>query len=91
MGEEKREIKVTYEQMKQSVDQLQQQNKFLRDKLMEQQHEELYKRIDYLFKVVENAALFAEIDKEFVKTTAVEIMAILTIPEQPAPEQPKEA
>lgn len=80
MGEEnKKEEKMSYDELKNIAGQLQQQNTFMREQLMKAKSEELYKRIDYLFKVIENKDMF---NNEFVTVVVNEITDILTIPEQ---------
>lgn len=80
MGEEnKKKEKMSYDELKTIAGQLQQQNTFLREQLMKSKSEELYKRIDYLFKVVENKDMFSD---GFVGSVVTEITDILTIPEQ---------
>lgn len=68
------------------IDQLQQQNKYLATHLQKQQEEGFFKRLDYLFKVVENAKLFIELDKDFVLKAVSEIVNTITIPEVKNPE-----
>lgn len=79
MGEE--EKKMSYEELKTIAGQLQQQNTFFKDQLMKSRNEDLYKRIDYLFKVVENKSVFGS---DFLKSVVNEITDILTIPEEGA-------
>lgn len=79
MGENKEEKKLSYEELKTITGQLQQQNAFMREQLMKARNEEMYKRIDYLFKVLENDKMF---DVEFVANVALEITQILTIQEE---------
>jgi len=74
------------EELKNVAGQLQQQNKFLMEQIQKFRNDELYKRIDYLFKVIENPQIFLELDKDFVKTVAAEIVTILTITEEPTEE-----
>lgn len=79
MGETKEEKKLSYEELKSVAGQLQQQNAFMREQLMKARNEEMYKRIDYLFKVLENSKMF---DVNFVADVALEITGILTITEE---------
>ena len=79
MGETKEEKKLSYEELKSVAGQLQQQNTFMREQLMKSRNEEMYKRIDYLFKVLENSKMF---DIQFVADVALEITGILTITEE---------
>ena len=77
MGE-KEEKKLSYEELKGVAGQLQQQNTFMREQLMKARNEEMYKRIDYLFKVVENPNVFDEV---FYGKVVEELQNILTIQE----------
>lgn len=79
MGENKEEKKLSYDELKNIAGQLQQQNAFMREQLLKSRNEEMYKRIDYLFKVLENSKMF---DVEFVANVALEITQILTIQEE---------
>jgi len=78
MGETKEEKKLSYEELKSVAGQLQQQNTFMREQLMKARNEEMYKRIDYLFKVVENPNVF---DEGFYGKVVEELQNILTIQE----------
>ncbi len=78
MGETKEEKKLSYEELKGVAGQLQQQNTFMREQLMKARNEEMYKRIDYLFKVVENPNVF---DEGFYGKVVEELQNILTIQE----------
>ena len=69
------------------IDQLQQQNKYLMGHLQKQQEDGFYKRLDYLFKVVENAKLFIELDKDFVLKSVSEIIDTITMPENTQDEE----
>lgn len=66
-------------ELKTAVDQLQQQNRFLIEQLNKVHRDEMYKRMEYLFDVIKNPGIFLEIDKEFVKKCAVELISVLTI------------
>lgn len=79
--EVKEQVKLTYEQLKELADQLHQQNQMMRKKLMEAANIDAYKRIDYLFKVLENHRVF---NIEFVKSTAIELESILKLQEEEA-------
>jgi len=73
------EKKISYDQLKTAADQLHQQNQFLIKEIQKKGTEELYKRIEYLFKVLEFSSKF---NKDFVLKASEELEAILTIPEQ---------
>lgn len=79
MGETKEEKKLSYEELKNVCGQLQQQNAFMREQMLKMHNEELYKRIDYLFKVVENKQAFSNV---FYDHAVNEIEEILTLAEQ---------
>lgn len=68
--------KLTYEELSNVAGQLQQQNKFLLEQLQKQNGESFYKRLDYLFKIVEMKDSFS---KEFVNNCIDEIGDTITI------------
>lgn len=43
--------------------------------------DEFYKRVDYLFKIIENPGIFLELDVDFVKSVATEIISIIKFEE----------
>ena len=69
------QTKLTYEQLESAANQLAQQNQMLRNQLMEMNYHNVFKRLDYLFKVVEHATSF---DTEFVTTCKTEIVTLMT-------------
>lgn len=69
---------LSYEQLKNVAGQLQQQNMQLRKALQEANFSNMFKRLDYLFKVMEYPHMFSD---EFVQKCAVEIESLITIPE----------
>lgn len=77
--EEKKEQKLTYDQLNQACNQLFQQNQYLNKQLKELNTYNMFKRLDYLFKVVEFAPTFK--DAEFVNYCTDEIKDALVIPE----------
>lgn len=85
--EEKEVVKAepTIEQYKQAVEALKSQNTQLIYQLQNANMSNLFKRLDYLFKVVENAAMFDEI---FVEKCIMEIKELMTPPE--VEEEPKD-
>lgn len=85
--EEKEVVKAepTIEQYKQAVEALKSQNTQLIYQLQNANMSNLFKRLDYLFKVVENAAMFDEI---FVEKCIMEIKELMTPPE--VDEEPKD-
>ena len=80
MGEENKEQKVlTYDELKDVCNQLQQQNTFLRTELQKHAGEDFFKRIEYLFKVIENKDLFIAVDNEFFNEAVKDLISILRI------------
>ena len=73
------EKKLSYEELKNIAGQLQQQNKMLVEQMYKARNEEMYKRIDYLFKVLENKDSFST---GFCHGVANEIEDVLTIEDQ---------
>lgn len=73
----KQEEKLTYEQLENAANQLLAQNNELKRALYEISN--ATKRLDYLFKVLDHAALF---DVDFVDKCVEEIVQLLTIPEK---------
>ncbi len=70
--------KMSYEQLENVAHQLSEQAKHLYAKLQEANMTNMFKRLDYLFKVVENAHAFSE---EFVTKCVAEIEDLMTVPE----------
>ncbi len=70
--------KMSYEQLENIAHQLSEQAKQLYARLQEANMTNMFKRLDYLFKVVENAHAFNE---EFVAKCVTEIEDLMTVPE----------
>lgn len=70
--------KMSYEQLENIAHQLSEQAKQLYARLQEANMTNMFKRLDYLFKVVENAHAFSE---EFVAKCVSEIEDMIVIPE----------
>lgn len=70
--------KMSYEQLENIAHQLSEQAKQLYARLQEANMANMFKRLDYLFKVVENAHAFSE---EFVAKCVTEIEDMIAIPE----------
>lgn len=70
--------KMSYEQLENIAHQLSEQAKQLYARLQEANMTNMFKRLDYLFKVVENAHAFSE---EFVAKCVTEIEDLMTVPE----------
>ena len=81
--------KMSYEQLENIAHQLSNQAKQLYAKLQEANMVNMFKRLDYLFKVVENAHAFNE---EFVAKCVSEIEDLMTVPEteEETEEKPEE-
>lgn len=75
---EKAKQKLTYEQLNDVCNQLFQQNQQLRKELQEMNAVNMFKRLDYLFKVVELSTTFK--DADFVNSCMDEIKEALTVP-----------
>ena len=78
--------KLSYDELNQVSQQLFQENKMLRTKVQELSVEAFYKRIDYMFKVVELASVFS---KEFVERTIQEIETVMQAEEEQKAEEEK--
>ena len=76
--EASRPEKMSYEQLENIAHQLSNQAKQLYAKLQEANMVNMFKRLDYLFKVVENAHAFNE---AFVAKCVAEIEDLMTVPE----------
>lgn len=80
--------KLSYEELENVARQLSEQSERLYMQLQEVNMHNTFKRLDYLFKVLENDITF---DDEFVEKCTKEIVGLLTIPEQESkPEGNKE-
>lgn len=71
--------KMSYEQLENIAHQLSEQSRQLYAKLQEANMTNIFKRLDYLFKVVENSTSF---NKDFVDRCITEIEELITVPEQ---------
>lgn len=76
--EEKENAKMSYEQLENVAHQLSEQVRQLYAKLQESNLENMFKRLDYLFKAIENAHAFSE---EFVSKCTSEIESLMTLPD----------
>ena len=81
--ESKRPEKMSYEQLENVAHQLSEQNRQLFAKLQEKLQElnmaNMFKRLDYLFKVIENGHMFKQ---DFLEKCIAEIESLITIPKQ---------
>ena len=87
--EENKKKELSYDELKNVAGQLSQQNQQLNMMLQQANMTNIFKRLDYLFKVLENKDCF---DSDFVITCADEIKDIITGPvEETKEEEEKEA
>ena len=84
--ETERPEKMSYEQLENIAHQLSEQAKQLYMKLQAANMSNMFKRLDYLFKVVENGHMFKQ---DFLEKCIAEIEEIMTVPEE-AEEDDKE-
>ena len=87
MEENKETKKLSYEDLENLCHQLSDQSQTLYRKLQEANMTNMFKRLDYLFAVVENRGAFPE---DFVKKTIDEIVSSMTIPEPDKEKEKKE-
>lgn len=78
-NESERPEKMSYEQLENVAHQLSEQNTQLYMKLQEASLGNMFKRLDYLFKVIEIGHMFNE---EFLAKCVSEIETTMTIPEE---------
>ena len=71
--------KMSYEQLENVAHQLSEQNRQLFAKLQELNMANMFKRLDYLFKVVENGHMFKQ---DFLEKCIADIEEIMTVPEE---------
>ena len=83
--EVKENEKMSYEQLENVAHQLSEQVRQLYVKLQEANLENMFKRLDYLFRVVENAHSFSV---DFVNKCTSEIESLMTLPDPE--DEPKE-
>lgn len=72
--------KMSYEQLEQIAHQLSEQARQLYGQLQKSNLSNMFKRLDYLFKVVENGHIFKQ---DFLDRCVKEIEDIMTVPEEP--------
>ena len=72
--------KMSYEQLEQVAHQLSEQARQLYGQLQKSNLSNMFKRLDYLFKVVENGHIFKQ---DFLDRCVKEIEDIMTVPEEP--------
>lgn len=71
--------KLSYEQLENFAKQLSEQNKQLYMKLQEISNQNVFKRLDYLFKVIEYKDVFPY---DFAEKAVGEVIEMMTIPEE---------
>lgn len=81
----KENAKMSYEQLEDVAHQLSEQVRQLYAKLQESNLGNMFKRLDYLFKAIENAHAFNE---EFISKCTSEIESLMTLPDPE--DEPKE-
>lgn len=87
-NKDNKQQKLTYEQLNDACNQLFQQNQYLAKQLRELNMANSFKRLDYLFKVVELASTFK--DDEFVADCIDEIKEAMVLKEEPEDTDKKE-
>ena len=75
---DERPEKLSYEQLENVAHQLSEQTKQLYMKLQAANMSNMFKRLDYLFKVVENGHMFKQ---DFLEKCIAEIEELMTVPE----------
>ena len=70
---------MSYEQLENVAHQLSEQNRQLFAKLQELNMTNVFKRLDYLFKVIENGHMF---EQNFLEKCIAEVESLMTVPEQ---------
>ena len=76
---DERPEKLSYEQLEQVAHQLSEQARQLYSQLQQSNMTNMFKRLDYLFKVVENGHMFKQ---NFLEKCIAEIEEIMTVPEE---------
>ena len=71
--------RMSYEQLENVAHQLSEQNRQLFAKLQELNMANMFKRLDYLFKVIENGHMFKQ---DFLEKCIAEVESLITIPKQ---------
>lgn len=76
--ETERPEKMSYEQLEQVAHQLSEQARQLYSQLQKSNMTNMFKRLDYLFKVVENGHIFKQ---DFLEKCIAEVEELMTVPE----------
>lgn len=77
--ETERPAKMSYEQLENVAHQLSEQARQLYSQLQKSNMTNMFKRLDYLFKVVENGHMFKQ---DFLEKCIAEIEELMTVPEE---------
>lgn len=85
--EVERPEKMSYEQLENVAHQLSEQSRQLYIKLQQANMNNMFKRLDYLFKVIENEHVF---NPEFINKCTNEIEELITVPEESEKDNKKE-
>lgn len=85
--EVERPEKMSYEQLENVAHQLSEQSRQLYIKLQQANMNNMFKRLDYLFKVIENEHAF---NHEFIDKCTNEIEELITVPEESEKDNKKE-
>lgn len=85
--EVERPEKMSYEQLENVAHQLSEQSRQLYIKLQQANMNNMFKRLDYLFKVIENEHMF---NHEFINKCINEIEELITVPEESEKDNKKE-
>lgn len=86
-SQENKSKKLSYEELENVAHQLSEQSRQLYAQLQEVNRSNLFTRLEYLFKVVENAPSFSE---EFSRACVDEIQELMTIPKDEVEEESNE-
>lgn len=84
--EVKNPSKMSYEQLENIAHQLSEQSQMLAKKLQEANMTNAFKRLDYLFKVIENKEVF---NSSFLADCIIELESSISIPEDKEQEEKK--
>lgn len=71
--------KMSYEQLENVAHQLSEQNRQMYQQLQQQNMSNMFRRLDYLFKVIENSPAFPA---DFIDKCVAEIIDVMTVPEE---------
>lgn len=75
--------KLTYEELENVAHQLSEQCREMAKRLQNNDLNNVFRRLDFLFAVIQNKEAFAADHADFLKKCTDEIVSLITIPEQP--------